>query len=363
MPSNCYRVYKTIYETLKKLSGVSGSSVRQLIVLAKLVCGILQSEEVKLADVTEHVPRAGQDESQIMQFRRWLSNEKVTAQLYYLPFIGQILRVLSSQQTIVLVIDGTTVGRGCMALMVSVLYQKRAIPLLWITRKCKKGHFPETLHIELINMVQALIPKGSDVVCLGDGEFDGAQWLNTLKGFGWSYVCRTSKDAVLYEEGEAFNLAEVCPLNGGEPVFIEGLEFTLKRNAIVNAVAWWSKEYAKPIFWVTNLGTAEEAYHWYRKRFQIETLFSDLKGRGFNIQKSGLRCPERISRLLIAVALSYIWTIYLGEYALQNGWQKIIHRSKRCDLSLFTLGLRFLSRVVSESLRLPPCCLTLGLTP
>jgi hypothetical protein len=88
------------------------------------------SLEVKLADVTEHVPRAGQDESQIMQFRRWLNNQKVTAQLYYLPFIGQILRAMSSQQTIVLVIDGTTVGRGCMALMVSVLYQKRPIPLL-----------------------------------------------------------------------------------------------------------------------------------------------------------------------------------------------------------------------------------------
>ncbi|SJM91090.1 hypothetical protein CRENPOLYSF1_1710006 [Crenothrix polyspora] len=52
--------------------------------------------------------------------------------------------------------------------------------------------------------------------------------------------------------------------------------------------------------------------------FRIETLFSDIKGRGFNVHKSGLKCPERVSRLLIAVALAYIWMIYLGEYALQQ---------------------------------------------
>jgi hypothetical protein len=43
-------------------------------------------------------------------------------------------------------------------------------------------------------------------------------------------------------------------------------------------------------------------YDGYRKRFNIETLFSDLKSRGFNAHKSGLRDPERVSRLLIAVA-------------------------------------------------------------
>ncbi|SCN47296.1 hypothetical protein BAZMOX_129335_0 [methanotrophic endosymbiont of Bathymodiolus azoricus (Menez Gwen)] len=34
---------------------------------------------------------------------------------------------------------------------------------------------------------------------------------------------------------------------------------------------------------MTNLSTGGEAFNWYLKRFRIETLFSDLKGRGFNL--------------------------------------------------------------------------------
>ena len=56
-----------------------------------------------------------------------------------------------------------------------------------------------------------------------------------------------------------------------------------------------------------------------------------------HLHKSGLKDPKRVDRLLIAVALAYIWMVYLGEYALKQGWEKIIHRTDRCDLSLFHL--------------------------
>ncbi|SJM90906.1 hypothetical protein [Crenothrix polyspora] len=162
--------------------------------------------------------------------------------------MGYYLLTALARQTIVLIIDGSTTGCGCVTLMVSVLYKGRVIPVLWITRKGKKGHFPEAMHIDLIRAVRALIPVGADVICLGDGEFDGAEWVNTIDSFGWKYVCRTSKGSALYEEGECFQLLEVCPLRGGEPVFIEGLEFTDNRNAIVNAVAWWGRSYKNPIY-------------------------------------------------------------------------------------------------------------------
>lgn len=360
---NCYRVYRAVHQSLIKALGfeVKGNQARHLNVLVGFICGILQSKEVRLTEVAGEIPKSGQEDSHVMKLRRWLKNESVDVDLYYLPYIKQILKSLA-HQTLVFIIDGSTTGRGCMTLMVSVYYKGRAIPVLWVTRKAKKGHFPEAMHIELIRLVKALVPKGADVVCLGDGEFDGAEWLNTIKSFGWHYVFRSSVDSALYEEGERFQFKDICPLRGDESVFIEGLEFTDKRNAIVNAVACWKRSHKPPIFWVTSFQTADEAYLWYRKRFRIETLFSDIKSRGFNLHKSGLRCPERISRLLIAVALAYIWTIYLGEYALKNGWQKLIHRKTRCDLSLFKLGRRLLTRLLSSGLELPPFCIDLKVT-
>ncbi len=111
--------------------------------------------------------------------------------------------------------------------------------------------------------------------------------------------------------------------------------------------------YEEPIYLITNALTGGEAFAWYQKRFRIETLFSDFKGRGFNLNKSHLIHPERVSRLIIAVALAYIWIIYLGEQAKEKGWLKIIHRAGRCDLSLFQLGLRLLKRLLRETLPLP----------
>src|SRR5688500_20177535 len=57
---------------------------------------------------------------------------------------------------------------------------------------------------------------------------------------------------------------------------------------------------------VSNMSVAEEAIQYYKKRFRIETFFSDQKSRGFNIQKSHIEDPQRLSRLLIASCLAYI---------------------------------------------------------
>jgi hypothetical protein len=46
-------------------------------------------------------------------------------------------------ETLVLVMDGSGVGRGCCALMLHVIYKGRALPLTWIVRQCPKGHCPE----------------------------------------------------------------------------------------------------------------------------------------------------------------------------------------------------------------------------
>jgi hypothetical protein len=137
------------------------------------------------------------------------------------------------------------------------------------------------------------------------------------------------------------------------------VEFTDQRRINVNAVVHWGKKYQAPLYLVTNVETGGEAYDGYRKRFKIETLFSDLKSRGFNVHKSGLRDPERVSRLLIAAALAYLWIVYLGAPAMQKGWHNIIHRTDRCDISLFHLGKRGFRYVLRQAMPLPDFCLIL----
>lgn len=78
----------------------------------------------------------------------------------------------------------------------------------------------------------------------------------------------------------------------------------------------------------------------YKKRFRIETFFSDQKNRGFHLHKSHLSDPKRIKRLMIPACLAYIWVVYLGIIADQENHIPAFHRKDRCDLSWFQQGLR-----------------------
>jgi hypothetical protein len=107
------------------------------------------------------------------------------------------------------------------------------------------------------------------------------------------------------------------------------------------------------LYLVSNLDGAEEACRLYTKRFRIETFFSDQKSRGFHLHKSHLSDQTRLSRLLMAACLAYIWIVYLGALCEQGGSRRLIHRGDRCDVSLFQLGLRFLDYLLNGDCSIP----------
>jgi hypothetical protein len=56
---------------------------------------------------------------------------------------------------------------------------------------------------------------------------------------------------------------------------------------------------------------------------------------------------------MIAACLTFIWIVDLGVRALRDEWRSWIHRTKRCDLSLFQLELRLLDHLLNEGKRIP----------
>ncbi len=277
----------------------------------------------------------------------------IKEEVYFLPYAEMLLNCLALE-TLILVMDGSGVGRGCCALMIHVIYKGRALPLAWIVRKCPKGHSPEALHIELVKLVSELIPEETKVVFLGDGEFDGTHLQETMNEVGWFYACRTAKSTVTTWEGMKFNLDFLgSSIKPGRISELKEAQFTKDAYGPVTALCCSAKGEKEPLYLVSNLPSSEGAITYYKKRFRIETFFSDQKSRGFNIQKSHLEDPQRMSRLLIASCLAYIWIVYLGSLCKSDGWQGIIHRKNRCDLSLFQLGYRLLEHFLNERLSIP----------
>jgi len=155
-------------------------------------------------------------------------------------------------------------------------------------------------------------------------------------------------------EGETFRLDTLGACSKpGTLVALKEVQITRDAYGPVMVLSCWATGYQEPLYLVSNMDVAEEACRYYQKRFRIETFFSDQKSRGFHIHKSHISDPQRLSRLLMAACLAYIWMIYLGALCEKEGWLPIIHRTDRCDLSLFQLGLRTLEYFLNEDGSIP----------
>ena len=82
-------------------------------------------------------------------------------------------------------------------------------------------------------------------------------------------------------------------------------------------------------------------------------MFAFPKSRGFHNHTSQLTTPERLARLLLATSLAYLWVQEEAMLAQAQGWVAQCHRTDRCDLSLFQIGLWAMQYARREGKRIP----------
>ena len=144
--SDNLRRYRAIRNALTQAYPTSptGNFARHLQTLAALISGIVGSKSTQLPTLATKVPDGTKPERRVKRFTRWIDNERILEEMYFLPY-AEILLTHLALETLVLVMDGSVVGRGCAALMIHVIYKGRALPLAWRVRQGPKGHFPEAL--------------------------------------------------------------------------------------------------------------------------------------------------------------------------------------------------------------------------
>jgi len=342
------KVYTQVLKTLKKM--MPRTKQCYVVTLAMMISGIVTSKKAQLSVMSGQIPSQAKAKSIEKRMRRFVKNENVDEKVMYMPFAEMILQQLA-QQTLYVAIDGSTVGRGCMTIMVGVVYRQRLLPLAWITYRGKKGHTTAARHIELLKILQGLIPTGGEVVLLGDAEYDSVEMLSWVKQeTTWHFVVRSAPQISITQAGITQKLRDLSP-EQGSMISLSNAYFTAQELGPVTAIAWWGDPYEKPIYLITNHLDPRQACRDYRKRFKIETMFSDKKSRGFHIHKSHLSEPKRVACLLLASCLAYLWMIYLGiTVAADERKRGLIDRTDRVDKSLFRLGMDWLTYTLTHGL-------------
>lgn len=342
------KVYTKIMQKLKKM--MPQTPQHQMVSISMMVAGIVLGRKAQLSAISLEVPHPAKPASLEKRMHRFVKNERFEVAVNYLPFAELILCHLADKP-LVLAIDGSNVGRGSMAIVIGVVYKQRAIPLTWLVYKGKKGHTTVARHIAALQKVLPLIPTGAKVVLLGDGEYDNTEMLAWVgEHTDWEFVVRTSKNILITHDGLQYPLRQLCA-GQGTCTAANDVLFTAEEFGPVMAIAWWGKSYRDPIFLISNCPSLTLACAYYRRRFRLETLFSDKKSRGFHIEKSHLSDPTRLSRLLLATSLAYIWLIHLGMMVFQDASKRaLIDRTHRTDKSLFRLGLDWVKYSMTHGL-------------
>ena len=124
--SDNLRRYRAIHQALKQWypGEPSGRLAQHLTTLAAFISGIVGSKSSQLPSIATKVPERAKPDSRVKRLSRWLDNDAILEEVYFLPYAEMLLHHLAFE-TLVLVMDGSGVGRGCCALMMHVIYHWR----------------------------------------------------------------------------------------------------------------------------------------------------------------------------------------------------------------------------------------------
>ncbi|MGC9041831.1 MAG: hypothetical protein ACP5MJ_20255 [Roseiflexus sp.] len=211
--SDTYRRYRAIQQAIMQWYHPRpiGHRENHWNTLTALICGLTGGKPAHLPTIANHAPSNGARQERLGdRFRRRRKNDRQTIDGWFVPVAKELL-TMSAAHPLRLVMDGRVAGRGCLALMVSLVRHVRALPRCWAVVSAPKGRFPQATRQTLRAPVAAIMPKDATVIVLGDGAFDGTDLHADLRRSNRLYVRRTAANIPVSASGVPFHGADVEP--------------------------------------------------------------------------------------------------------------------------------------------------------
>ena len=209
------------------------------------------------------------------------------------------------------------------------------------------------------------LPAGARVLLSADRFYPSAALFAWLQAQGWNDRLRL-KGNVLADPGKGDETTTGALAQGVSERDLTGVRL-FASGVITNLGILHEDGHPEP--WIiamdavpTRASVLDDGARW-----AIEPMFSDFKGRGFNLEDSPLQHAERLERLVLIMALAMYWCVSAGRDEALNHptplekvqaqrdpkhWSfKKLYRSL---VSWFTRGLRRLERCLQNDLPLPP---------
>jgi hypothetical protein len=293
----------TFYQTLLQ----KYLTTSQLITLKMLVWLLQHQKQVKIERLAAVLPLPIQQNSRRRHLQRFLNLDALSVVLLWFPLIKEILsRQIKPRASLIIALDRTQWKENNI-LMVSGIYQKRALPIYWSLLQ-KEGSSNLAEQQKVLRPVIRLLRKYKLVV-IGEREFHSVELASWLQSQDISFAFRQKQDTTFREKRQKFQPLKNIFVYPGIQRFYVDINLTQKSGfGRFNLAVYWKRKYRgkqedEAWYLLTNLPDLKTAIKIYTQRFGIEAMFRDCKTGGYNLEGSQAS-PDRLIRLILLIALA-----------------------------------------------------------
>jgi Transposase DDE domain len=278
--------------------------------------GLIMSRSVHFCEVANHMNEEVEADSNVRRIERFFEKFEV-------DFVGfaKLLMACFPCKTYKVCIDRTNWQFGDQNINVLCLtlhFQGIGIPILFELLD-KKGNSNQEERIDLLGKFIKIFGKENIQTLIGDREFIGDVWWKYLIDNKINFHIRIPKshyigigeeelkgEALLDKYGEGFH----------KNITIAGFELHFACKYYKG-----KKKEEDPLLILTNDAKADP-FETYRKRWSIETFFQSIKKRGFDLEKTHVKCLKKLKKMFLMICLAYVICLTIGS--LRHDTQKKI---------------------------------------
>ena len=268
-------------------------------------------------------------QSRRRHLQRFLALPQLTTKCIWFPIIKKWLKINQTKKRVCYLAIDRTRWQERNLFVVSLVKNKRGIPLNWMLLD-KKGNSNIREQRRLLKSTLRIL-KGYQVIVIGDREFGNINLADWLSKQGCQYVLRTKSNKYIQSEGDDYQQLISLGLKPGKSFYLEQVKFTKQPNmARVNIAFYWSKvtkSKSKNEGWylINNLSSLQQTIKAYKKRMGIEAMFKDCKSGGYNLEKCQGK-NERLLSLILLIAIAYTCAIKKGQVIAFQGIKEYVCR-------------------------------------
>lgn len=270
-----------------------------------------------------------------------------------------LFKMLPHQSRYGLTLDRTNWKLGCVninILMLGVVYEGVAYPLLWTFLGNKRGNSDQQVRIELLKRFIDWFGIACIDYVVADREFVGEQWWAFLITHHIRFFMRIRENMhVQIAKNKVVKAHWLFNRWAPEVKYQYPRLVQINRNWVyLTGMKYYNTQGRLEYLIVASWDKAHNALDIYKQRWQIETMFRAFKTAGFNLEDTHLTDYQRLDKLLMLTAIAFHWAYNTGIYEHKNTKKLKKKKHGRMEKSFFAYGLHQLTfALINQTKRIP----------